>query len=414
MSGLQRFMRMTLAVVIILTLGVASAAPLAAQDTTAPGVEPVPGTPTTTATGAALQVFDYLNVRTGPGLNFPVLVTLAPGQNFVLQSRTADGSWLQVRVPDGRVGWVSTAVITTTLNLATLPVATDVPTAVTAPSAQPAPGVGGQALGTVVNANILNVRSGPGLNFPILATLPLNQVVTLEGRNADGSWLQIRLAGEQLGWVNSAFVSPNLAIASLPVSETPAPPVAVTPPVTPTETAPGVGGLALGTVVNANNLNVRSGPGLNYGILTMLPLGSSAVLEGRDTGGLWLQIRLADGRLGWVSSAYMTANLDIANLPVIEPETAAVVETPAAEPAAGIGGLATGTVANTNLLNVRSGPGLNFPVLVVLPMGESVVLEGRDTAGFWLQVRLADGRLGWVSSAFMSANLDIANLPVTG
>jgi SH3-like domain-containing protein len=40
------------------------------------------------------------------------------------------------------------------------------------------------------------------------------------------------------------------------------------------------------------------------------------VLEGRDAGGLWLQIRLADGRLGWVSSAFVTANLNIPNLPV--------------------------------------------------------------------------------------------------
>ncbi|RIK38772.1 MAG: hypothetical protein DCC55_20120 [Chloroflexi bacterium] len=517
MSSLQRYIRMTLVMAIILTLSLASAAPSAAQDTTTPGVESIPGTPITQATGATLQAFDNLNIRTGPGLNFPVLVTLAPSQGFVLAGRNADGSWLQVRVPDGRLGWVSTAVITTTLNLATLPVVTDAPAVVTAPPATPAEpvaGTGGQALGTVVNANnlnvrtgpglaygflsslplgssvvlegrnadgswlqvrladgrlgwvssaymttnlaiaslpvsetpaapvvaapavtptetapgvgglsvgtvtganILNVRSGPGLNFPILTTLPLNQAVVLEGRNADGSWLQIRLADDQLGWVSSAFMTTNLAIANLPVTEPAAAPVVATPPITPTEPMTGVGGLALGTVVDATILNVRTGPGLNFGLLTTLPLGSTAVLEGRNADGSWLQIRLADGRLGWVSSAFMTANLEIANLPVVETEAAPAVETPpVTEPAAGVGGLATGTVVNANLLNVRSGPGLNFPVLATLPLGESVVLEGRDTGGFWLQVRLADGRLGWVSSGFMTANLDIANLPVTG
>jgi uncharacterized protein YraI len=402
------FMTANLAIASLPETAPAIAPPAVPPPTIAPPAAPGVGF---SALGASLQSFGNLIIRTGPGLQFPVLVSLPLGQNFVLEGRTADGSWLWVRVPDGRQGWVSTGVITTTLDLSTLPVVDPATMTVTPPAAPPpaAPENDDLAIGVVVNANILNVRSGPGLTFPVISTLPLGSSVQLEGRDTGGFWLQVRLADGRQGWVSSAYMSANRAVAELPVSDAAAPPVAVTPPATPAEPAPGVGGLALGTVVNANNLNVRSGPGLNYDILLMLPLGSTAVLEGRDEGGFWLQIRLADGRLGWVSSAFMTANLDIANLPVVEAETE-----PAVDPAPGIGGLATGAVANTNLLNVRSGPGLDFPVLAVLPMGESVVLEGRDIAGFWLQVRLADGRLGWVSSAFITANLDIASLPVTG
>jgi uncharacterized protein YgiM (DUF1202 family) len=225
---------------------------------------------------------------------------------------------LQVRLADGRLGWVSNAVLTVNLDFANLPVTTEAPALVMSPpvtTTAPAPGVGGLALGTV-NPSVLYVRSGPGLNFTFLTTLSQNQAVILEGRTADGSWLQVRLPDDRLGWVSSAFMTVNLAMADLPVAEPTAPAVVTIPTATPTEPAPGIGGLALGTVVNANNLNIRTGPGLSFASFGILPLGASLVLEGRDAEGLWLQVRLADGRLGWVSSAFMTANLDIANLPV--------------------------------------------------------------------------------------------------
>lgn len=415
MSSLRRYWQMTVVMAIILVLAVASAAPGVAQQDVIPGVPAIQGTSTTGATGAALQAFDHLNIRTGPGLNFPVLVTLAPSQNFVLEGRTADDTWLQVRVPDGRLGWVSNSLITTTLNLTTLPVATDAPAVGTTPPAQPAPGVGGQALGTVVNANNLNVRTGPGLTFGILSSLPLGSNALLEGRNADGTWLHVRLTDGQLGWVSSAFMTTNLAVANLPVSESPEPPVVAAPSATTGEPAPGVGGQAIGAVTDANILNVRSGPGLTFPLLTTLPLNQLVTLEGRNADGSWLQVRLTDDQLGWVSSAFMTANLAIASLPVSEaPAVVAAPPATAAEPVPGVGGQALGTVTNANNLNVRSGPGLNFEILTMLPLGSSAVLEGRDEGGFWLQVRLADGRLGWVTSAFMTPNLAIANLPITG
>jgi uncharacterized protein YgiM (DUF1202 family) len=286
---------------------------LAVVDTTA--VVSAPNTPAA-GVGAVLQVSEPFNVRSGPGLDFPVLATLAASQYYVLMGRNADGSWLHIRLADGSTGWISNAASTVRLDLANLPVTTEVPALAASPSIttiEPAPGVGGLALGTV-NPSVLYVRSGPGLNYTFVDTLAQNQAVTLEGRTADGSWLQVRLPDDRLGWVSSAFMTVNLAIADLPVAEPTAPAIVMLPPAT--STAPGVGGLALGTVVNASYLNVRTGPGLNFASIGMLPLGTSLVLEGRDASGLWLQVRLADSSLGWVSSAFMAPNLDIVNLPV--------------------------------------------------------------------------------------------------
>jgi N-acetylmuramoyl-L-alanine amidase len=379
--------------VILLTalLIVAGIAPVVAQVTGDAG--------TVTSTVAAGIT---LNVRNGPGLQYPAFTTLAGGQPVTLIGRDSTGAWFQLRLDDNRVGWVSGQFLLNDF------LVDDLPLAGAAPEVLPtgaAPGVGGLSQGTVVNAEILNVRSGPGLNFDPFATLALSQTVALEGRDAAGGWLQIRLPDNRLGWVSSAFISSGLQIATLPEVAPATTPITSTAPVT------GVGGLAQGVVVNANPLNVRSGPGLNFSPIATLPLNQAVTLEGRDAAGGWLQVRLPDNRLGWVSSAFISANLDIDTLPNVTPATTPITST---APVTGVGGLAQGAVINANLLNVRSGPGLNFTVLATLPLGELVVLEGRDDAGAWLQIRLANGQLGWVSSAFITANLDIANLPVTG
>ncbi|HMN27754.1 MAG TPA: SH3 domain-containing protein [Caldilineaceae bacterium] len=265
-----------------------------------------------------LQVAEPFNVRSGPGLDFPVLTTLAASQYYVLTGRNADASWLHIRLADGSTGWITNAASTVGLDLANLPVATAAPALAASPSlttTEPVSGVGGLAVGTA-NPSVLYVRSGPGLNYTFVDTLAQNQAVTLEGRTADGSWLQVRLPNDELGWVSSAFMTVNLAIADLPVVEPTAPAIVALPSAT--SPAPGVGGQALGAVVNATNLNVRTGPGLTFSTIGMVPLGTSLVLEGRDASGLWLQVRLADGTLGWVSRTFMEPNLDIANLPVTD------------------------------------------------------------------------------------------------
>jgi len=53
----------------------------------------------------------------------------------------------------------------------------------------------------------------------------------------------------------------------------------------------------------------------------------------------------------------------------------------------------------TPVLNVRSGPGLSYPVIGLLRTGTAVDITGRNTPSGWWQVRLGDGSGGWVSGA---------------
>jgi hypothetical protein len=73
-------------------------------------------------------------------------------------------------------------------------------------SGQAAPPVvsGGECLGRVLIGN-LRIRSGPGTDFQNMGNFQLNEQLSLIGRNADGSWYQIRrLDGSQNWAINNA------------------------------------------------------------------------------------------------------------------------------------------------------------------------------------------------------------------
>ena len=57
-------------------------------------------------------------------------------------------------------------------------------------------------------------------------------------------------------------------------------------------------------------------------------------------------------------------------------------------------------VACSSRLNVRSGPGLQYPVVAKASRG-SKVAYGSTTAGWW-RVKLPNGTIGWVDKQFLS------------
>lgn len=69
--------------------------------------EPTP-TPTKAASATAKIVSAGLNVRNGPGLSHPVIVTLVRGDTAPVVKVDLTTGWLQVQLPDGKkLGWIS-------------------------------------------------------------------------------------------------------------------------------------------------------------------------------------------------------------------------------------------------------------------------------------------------------------------
>ena len=71
----------------------------------------------------------------------------------------------------------------------------------------------------------------------------------------------------------------------------------------------------------------------------------------------------------------------------------------------------SGTVT-VGALNVRAGPGTAFAVVERLRQGDTVVGLARTQRGDWVQVRLPDGRTGWVSARYLKWSQDLTTLPL--
>ena len=96
----------------------------------------------------------------------------------------------------------------------------------------------------------------------------------------------------------------------------------------------------------------------------------------------WTQIQLPGNRLGYVSSAYLSASY---------PSGGCVIVTPSGDR----------YKVNTGALNVRSGPGTNYRVIAVLEKGDIVTRIGQS--GKWFKVSTSNGADAWVSSKYLTS-----------
>lgn len=78
-------------------------------------------------------------------------------------------------------------------------------------------------------------------------------------------------------------------------TNTPVPP---TPTLSPTPTATPT---VVGIVQSLQRVNVRQGPGEEYGSITSVAPGTGVQVIGQNENGTWFNVRLEDGREGWVS-----------------------------------------------------------------------------------------------------------------
>jgi uncharacterized protein YraI len=164
---------------------------------------PFPGTATVTSY--------KLNVRRGPGTNFAIITKLNNGQVVNLTGyRNGDATWVQVSLPNGVVGWVSSLYINTSI-----PVSGLIPVTGTTP-VPPPPGGGTMGTGVVI-AGALNVRTGPSVAYPTFTTLSNGANVSLLGRDSSATWVKVILVDGRQGWVNASYLNTSVPVANLPV-----------------------------------------------------------------------------------------------------------------------------------------------------------------------------------------------------
>ncbi len=78
-----------------------------------------------------------------------------------------------------------------------------------------------------VMVKLLNVRSGPGTAYPVVAIVKEGDKLTALGRTPDNLWIVVRLADGTSGWCSaqSKYITLNGSISELPAAPIPAPPI---------------------------------------------------------------------------------------------------------------------------------------------------------------------------------------------
>lgn len=109
------------------------------------------------------------------------------------------------------------------------PTETPTPLPTPTPTVTPTPFV-------LVEAGLVSLRSGPGIDYPLVAQLGPDIPIAVTGRNPEGTWLQICCVNAQALWVaaNHVAVQNDLLAAPLELPAEPPPPPTATP--TPTDT----------------------------------------------------------------------------------------------------------------------------------------------------------------------------------
>lgn len=97
------------------------------------------------------------------------------------------------------------------------PTAFPTPTATERPTPTPSPTSTPAAPTARVLAEPVNLRSGPGTDFPPLGIARLGEAYTLQGRSADGEWYQVCCVRDAPAWINAGLIATEGITETLPI-----------------------------------------------------------------------------------------------------------------------------------------------------------------------------------------------------
>lgn len=117
------------------------------------------------------------------------------------------------------------------------------PTATPVPAEPTATPVPTEAPVTITVLQNMNVRSGPGTNYPVIGAGSPGESTRVLGRNSDSTWLQVEYpVADGLGWIYGPLVQVNGDPETVAIASAPPPPpptnTPIPPPTVPLPTAP--------------------------------------------------------------------------------------------------------------------------------------------------------------------------------
>jgi len=236
-----------------------------------------------------------------------------------------------------------------------------------------------QSVDGATSASDVNLRTGPGAEYDVVATLPADTAMTVTGGEID-AFIPVKVDGK-FGWVATEWVERG----------------AVTLEQTASPSEPGTA-----TAIQAVELrDAALDEGAEIGTIPSL---ATVMLTGEAQDG-FLRVDY-DGQQGWADAAYLEVADTSSGAGLVQEQAQAAeapaqvenLETalaPASNPNSPVGAEAIAT----NNVNLRTQPSATAPILSVVPAGSPVTLTGSQANGY-LNVRTA-GQAGWIDSRYL-------------
>ena len=140
------------------------------------------------------------------------------------------------------------------------------------------------AAGKIRTEGSVNLRKGPGLDYDTRGTVSAGKVLSFDKTAKDARGVIWYRLSSGKGWISSKYTCQIEGSASSAKS---------------------------GTVKATGNVNLRKGPGLDYGDIGTMKKGDTATYKGetqKDARGVaWYKVSF-NGKTGWVSSKYGRLN----------------------------------------------------------------------------------------------------------
>lgn len=214
-----------------------------------------------------------------------------------------------------------------------------------------------------VDASVVNVRTGPGLSYDIMAQVTGGEKVTM--LSEENEWYKVRLGNDQIGWIASWLIeNTEVSAATNKIG-----------------------------VVTGEEVNIRSEGNVDSSILGKVTNGTELTVLFQQEG--WTQVQYY-GQVGWISSEL----IEITET-AVETTTVAVAEDDSAP-------IQTVTTRSSGT-NIRNNPSVEGNVVATVEKGESFTYL--STEGDWYQVELPDGQTGYVANWVVDLSADQTPAP---
>lgn len=378
----------------------------------------------------------FLNVRTGPGVQYNILITVVGGTELPVLGRTGDNIWFQVSTVVG-VGWVNAEFTLPRGSFENVPVVNASIGEIIAegPSTVTLPGVGDQGGGgavgftgvpavggasgvipglvdqynnpiaiggpnerfrAVINVEAVDLRAQPDSNAVALTTLFRDNTkdypIVGTSRDRNGvEWFALIVPNVGTGWVEAPKIAIRLSAAFRTV-----------------------------VTVTASVVGMGDAPGTGSTRLPVLTEGDEGFLLNVSQDGRFIQIELGGGEIGWIPfEAHKTRTGTTTDGLNLNPaQFGGIPGVPGAGDQGGGGGTIVRPtlsqphiVVNTAFLNVRSGPGAQYTSIATVAGGTELPVLGIAEDRVWFFVQGTFGR-GWVNNEFTLFRGVIDNVPV--